>query len=283
MDCSPLRYPIYIVSKGRFERPLTANFFLKTGVPFQIVVEPQEYDNYCKVIPKEHVLELPFANLGLGSYPARNFCWEQSLKLGFKRHFIFDDNIICFSRLNNGVRKKESNSLLALQALQEFADRFSNVAIAGYNYRYFVSKETKKPYHLNGHVYSGMLINNELPFRWRMKYNEDVDLCLQALHTHNWCTILLNVFLIDKVSTTAKMKGGNQTELYQNNDEMKKMLKSRSLQVVWPQYVKVVKRFGRPHHFINWKSHFKQPLIKKQEVHGMKLIQLSSGKPIARE
>ena len=107
-----------------------------------------------------------------------------------------------------------------------------------------------------------MLIRNDIPYRWRMKYNEDVDLCLQALH-NKWCTISLNVFLIDKVSTTAKMDGGNQTELYQGNNDFKKALKSRSLEMVWKDYVKVSWRFGRPHHIVSWKKHFKHPLIKK--------------------
>ena len=104
--------------------------------------------------------------------------------------------------------------------MEDFSDRYSNVAVAGFNYLYFVTKETLKPFSINTHVYSGMLITNNIPYRWRLKYNEDVDLCLQALHG-GMCTILMNAFLIDKVSTTVKMKGGNQTELYQNNDEFK--------------------------------------------------------------
>jgi hypothetical protein len=106
-----------------------------------------------------------------------------------------------------------------------------------------------------------MLINNKIKYRWRLKYNEDVDLCLQVLND-KWCTILLNVFLINKTSTVTKMKGGNQTELYKNNNEQKKLLKAVSLQKIWPQYVKVVKRFGRWHHQVSWKKFFKHSLIK---------------------
>jgi len=93
-----------------------------------------------------------------------------------------------------------------------------------------------------------------------MQY-EDVDLCLQAL-VAKWCTILLNMYLINKTSTTSKMKGGNQTELYKNNSFDKKVLKTLSLQKVWPQYVKVVRRFGRPHHQVSWGKFFKHPLKK---------------------
>ena len=258
MDEPTLKYPIYIISKGRWKNPVTARYFLKESINFKIVVEPQEYDEYCKAIGESYVLRLPFSNLGLGSFPARNFCWEDSIRKGYKRHFIFDDNIYGFYRLNNGLRQN-CESALALKTLEDFTDRFKNIAISGFNYSMFVTRETNKPFSINTHVYSGMLINNGLPFRWRMKYNEDVDLCLQALDA-KWNTILLNAFVIKKVSTTAKMKGGNQTELYQNNDHRKKMLKTKSLEMVWPQYVKTVFRFGRPHHQISWGKHFKHPL-----------------------
>lgn len=260
MDCSEVKYPIYIVSKGRHQNPLTAKMLLKEKINFRIAVEPQEAHLYAQTIPEQNIFALEFSNLGLGSFPARNACWEDSKKMGFKKHFIFDDNIHHFSRLNNGKRT-HCSAVLALKSLESFTDRFENVAISGYNYRYFVTRSTRKPFSINTHVYSGMLINNEIPFRWRLKYNEDVDLCLQALHS-KWCTILLNAFLIDKVSTTVKMPGGNQTELYQNNDERKKMLKSKSLQLQWPQYVKVIERFGRPHHSVNWRKHFPHPLRK---------------------
>ena len=261
MDGKTIKYPIYIISKGRWENPLTARYFIQDGITdFKIVVEPQEYDNYCKVVGANHVLKTDFSNLGLGSYPARNFAWEHSIKNGFEKHLLFDDNIRGFSRLNNGQRKR-CNGIDAINALINFTDRYQNVAISGFNYRYFVTRETKKPFTINTHVYSGMLINNSIPYRWRMKYNEDVDLCLQALHD-KWCTILFNAFLIDKTSTAAKMKGGNQTELYKGNDHDKKVLKAKSLEMIWPQYAETVMRFNRPHHFVDWKKHFNHPLLK---------------------
>lgn len=266
MDIKDLKYPIYIVSKGRAENSLTDKIFLKENIPFKIAVEPQEYDQYCKKIPSEFILKLPFSNLGLGSYPARNYCWSNSIENNYKKHFIFDDNIRCFSRLNYGKRTK-TNALESLLVLQNFSDRFKNLAISGYNYRYFVTSNTKKPFTINTHVYSGMLIRNDIKYRWRLKYNEDVDLCLQALND-GWCTVLLNAYLIDKTSTAVKMKGGNQTELYKNNNEKLKALKASSLKVVWPKYAEIVYRFNRPHHFVNWKKHFKQPLIKIETKNG---------------
>lgn len=263
MDISAIKYPIYIVSKGRYETPLTAKIFLKEKIPFKIVVEPFEYEKYCNAVGSENVLVLPFENLGLGSYPARNFCWEHSIQNGYARHWVFDDNIRAFSRLNKGLRKQTS-ALLSIITLETLTDRYENVAISAFNYRYFVNRETKNPFSINTHCYSGMLIRNDIPFRWRLKYNEDVDLCLQVLDS-GLCTILLNAFLIDKTSTTVKMKGGNQEELYKNNSFDKKVLKAKSLEKIWEHkdYVKTVIRFNRPHHFVDWKKYFTHPLIKK--------------------
>lgn len=262
------RYPVYIISKGRWETPLTARFLLDEDIPFTIAVEPQEYSEYCQAIGKKYVAKLPFSNLGMGSTPARNWCWENSIERGAKRHFLFDDNINYFTRLNAGKRELHCRALPALRALEDFTDRYINIGLSGYNYQMFATRSTMKAFILNHHVYSGMLINNELPFRWRLKYNEDVDLCLQILDTKYWCTVALNVYLISKVSTTAKMKGGNQTELYQNNDHGKKKLKARSLEMVWPQYVRSVWRFERPHHQVSWRKFFKQPLLRASTVEG---------------
>jgi len=235
--------------------------FKASGIPFHIVVEPQEYDLYCEALGEDCVLALPFSNLGLGSYPARNWIWEHSIEAGHKKHWIFDDNIRAFYMLTDGKRTKMEDGKIAINKFEEFTDQFFNIGVCGFNYMYFVTKDQSKPFAVNTHVYSSLLIRNDMPFRWRLKYNEDVDLCLQVL-SNGYCTLLFNLYLIDKISTTVKLKGGNQDELYKNNDQEKKYQKSKSLEMVWPQYVKVVNRFDRWHHQISWKKHFKQKLIK---------------------
>ena len=260
-----MKYPVYIVSKGRYENPITANCFIRDGVDFKIVVEPQEYKEYCKSVGEKYVLQLPFANLGFGSYPARNFCWEHSQKEKHKRHWVFDDNISKFRRITQG-KKIECNAKKAIEILEEFTDRYENIAITGFNYTSFVVPGTSDniPFRLNVHAYSAMLIKNNMPYKWRLKYNEDVDICLQVLH-NKLCTVLFNAFTVDKTSTTAKMKGGNQTELYKGNAYEKKFLKTRSLEEVWPQYVQTKIRYDRPHHIINWMQ-FKHPLKRRKDI-----------------
>ena len=44
------KYPIYIISKGRWESRLTSKALEKIKVPYYIVVEPSEYSYYNEVI-----------------------------------------------------------------------------------------------------------------------------------------------------------------------------------------------------------------------------------------
>jgi hypothetical protein len=245
-------YPIYIVSKGRFKNPLTAKYFASCSIDYLIAVEPQEYEDYCKILGSKYVLKLPFKNLGFGSFPARNYCWEDAKQKGFNYYWCFDDNISCFDKWIDGKKQKYKNGIDAIKYVEIFAT-INKHDISGFEYRYFVAKPPKMPFKFNTHVYSAMLIKTSLPYRWRLKYNEDIDLCLNVLH-HGGKTSSCIYYMIRKTSTVAKMKGGNQDELYKNNDKKKLLLKAKMIERVWPQYAKTVIRFGRYHHLIDWKQ-----------------------------
>lgn len=252
------RFPVYVVSKGRADNGLTARFLLEDGVPFRIVVEPQEVEAYARAFGAEHVLELPFSNLGKGSYPARNWIWEHAKASGAERHWILDDNIGQVRRLYRGERIP-CDSGPAFRAVEEFACRYSNLAIAGMNYQMFVTP-TSPPYRTNVHVYSCLLIRNDLPHRWRLRYNEDTDLCLQVL-ADGFCTALVNVFMVDK-KRTMTMKGGNTDDLYVSDGRLRM---ARSLEKVWPGIVRTDWRWGRPQHVVDW-AKFDTPLELRDDV-----------------
>ena len=269
-------YPIYVISKGRYADCLTAKFLVRDGIDFHLDVEPQEADEYIKRFGKERVLILPFSNLGLGSIPARNWVWEHSKSLGFKRHWILDDNIRYMKRWYKG-RRILCSSQYAFVVSEDFVERYTNIAIAGLNYEMFGIKFVA-PFTLNAHVYSCLLILNDLPYRWRGRYNEDTDLCLQVL-SGNWCTVLFNIFLISKMRTMT-MKGGNSAELYKGDG---RLVMAHSLEVAWPGVVETKRRFQRPQHVIKnaWR-HFDTQLIRRTDIdwekigktneYGMKLV-----------
>jgi hypothetical protein len=254
------RYPVYVISKGRSKSCLTADFMLRDGVDFRLVIEPQEFKDYAAVYDKKILLVLPFSNLGLGSIPARNFVWEHALKTGADRHWIFDDNIRGTGYWWKG-RRTRINANLAISQVEEFTDRYENIAIAGMNYDTFVFSSTA-PYLRNVHVYSNLLIRNDLPFRWRGRYNEDTDLCLQAL-TAGWCTVLFNAFMIYKMQTM-KMKGGNSDQLYQGDGRLEM---ARSLERAWPYVVETKRKWKRPQHHVkkSWRQ-FDTPLIRRKDI-----------------
>lgn len=276
------RYPVYIISKGRFDNCLTAQYFLEDKVEFKLVVEPREYEDYAKHFDKDLLLKLPenMSDKKLGGFPTRNWVWEHAKANKHKRHWIFDDNIRGVSRWYNNKRIR-CNANYGIKAIEEFVDRYTNIAIAGFNYTMFAHQsglKPKMPFWLNVHVYSALLIDNELPFRWRLKYNEDVDLCLQAL-TNNYCTVSFNAFTVNKIRTMT-MKGGNTDSIYKDKGIVNKTM---SLQKMWPFHVKIVHKFKRIHHSVNWKQ-FKQPLIRRADFdftslakidnYGMKLKEL---------
>lgn len=174
-------YPVYIISKGRWESRLTVKALIKINIPFKIVVEPQEYDNYAAVINPENILILPFSNLGQGSIPVRNWVWEHSINIGAEQHWILDDNIRWFGRLNQNLKNYVDSGTI-FKAAEDFTDRYENIALSGFQYEMFTPrKETTRPFILNTRIYSCILIKNNIPYRWRGRYNEDTDLSLRVL------------------------------------------------------------------------------------------------------
>lgn len=260
------RYPVYIPSKGRANQCFTARCLDAGSVPFHIIVEPQEADAYAAHFGKERILVLPFSNLGLGSIPARNFIWEHAKDSGAERHWTLDDNLRYFKRRYKS-RRIPCEPGIALRVAEDFTDRYENIAISGLNYEMFVPTNGRiPPFYLNCHVYSCNLILNSLPFRWRGRYNEDTDLCLQVLSA-GWCTVLFNAFFVWKM-WTMQMKGGN-AELYKGDGRLKM---ARSLERMWPGVVETKRRFHRPQHVVkdSWKR-FDTPLKLKA---GIDLAQL---------
>ena len=272
------KYPVYIISKGRADSRQTSIGLDKMNVPYHIVIEPQEFEEYNKYIDESKIKVLPFSNLGEGSIPARNWCWQDSIDRGFKRHWLLDDNIPYFNRLNRNYQVRVTTGTI-FKIMEDFVDRYNNVALAGPSYDFFTIAKTKmKPFVINTRIYSVLLIKNDIPYSWRGRFNEDTDLSIRALKD-GLCTVQFNSFTQEK-ATTMTMKGGNTNELYEQTNNRKEF--AESLQKQHPDIVKVVWKFNRWHHqvdyrrFKNNKLIFKKDYIKKKGInnYGMKLIEL---------
>lgn len=252
------RYPVYIISKGRADTRLTSKALERMGVPYSIVIEPQEYDQYAAVIDPAKILVLPFSNLGQGSIPARNWVWEHSLSIGAERHWIMDDNIRGFQRITNNKKDYDMTGAIFC-AMEDFTDRYENISLSGPQYEMFIPEKPKHPpFILNTRIYSCILIKNDIPYRWRGRYNEDTGLSLRALKD-GWCTVLFYTFLQKKVATMT-MKGGNATELYRGDGRLKM---AQSLVEQHPDVTTITWKWGRYQHHVDYRPFANNKLIRK--------------------
>lgn len=266
------RYPVCIPSKGRYDVQTTGRVLTQMGVTHRFFVEETEYDLYCNAVGEQNVVRMPFHDLGQGSIPARNFIWEWAKTHGHARHWVMDDNIINFVRCTEN-RKLRVRGGRFLQAMEDFVDRYENVAMAGPHNRGFIYAGNPKmtAFLLNTRVYSCILLDTNQPERWRGRVNEDTDLSLRFLK-RGLCTVLFRTFLMEKAGTsqgdankTGGMRGGNTDNVYIDNDHRRKF--AEELQQQHPDCVKVVWRYGRFHMDIDYEHLFTQKLIRKPGVY----------------
>lgn len=180
-------FPVYIVSKGRSQSMLTSKALRQMKVPHFIAVEPPELDSYKSALAKfdlqdyATLITTPFENHGDGPGRARNWVWDHSVDLDAKKHWVLDDNIGDFYRLNRNMRIRVDSGAI-FKAAEDFVDRFENVPLAGFQYRHFIAPDSAYPaYVTNTRIYSTLLVDNDCPYRWRGRYNEDTDLSLRIL------------------------------------------------------------------------------------------------------
>jgi len=256
------QYPIYIISKGRSGTCITADHLIKMEVPFRIVIEEQEWNDYAKIYGEDILLKLDMnfkkeydtyienfdESRSKGSGPARNFVWHHSKNvLKSKFHWIFDDNILGFMYYNDDQRIKAVDGTI-FAAAEDFINRYENIGIAGLNYAMFAVPGMKdRPYVPNTKIYSGLLIRNDLDFRWAGRYNEDVDICIRSLK-EGYSTIQFDAFLSRKMGTQT-MAGGNTEAFYAEEGTLPK---SNMLMHNHPDITSVSWRFQRWHHITNY-------------------------------
>lgn len=264
------QFPIYIPSKGRAESRITMRYLEGMKVPYHVIVEEQEYPVYASVITPARLLVLPKSyqevyetcdhlgdTRGIGSGPARNFAWDHAQAAGAAFHWVIDDNIRGWYRLRHNTKFKVADGTI-FRAMEDFCLRYTNVAMAGPNYEMFVPRKIKvPPYITNTRIYSCNLIRTDAPFRWRSRMNEDTDLSLRMLK-EGWVTVLFNAFLAKKIATM-RMAGGNTDAFYAQGGTA---VKAQVLVDLHPDVARVVHKFQRWHHYVDY-SGFTQQLIRK--------------------
>jgi hypothetical protein len=269
------QFPVYVPSRGRSATRLTMKAFETMNVPYTVVVEDDEYGKYCEVIDRTKILVLdkwyqrtyePCDVLGStltkGSGPARNFIWDHAISRGAGYHWVVDDNIRAFSRNNRKIRVRVGDGTI-FKCMEDFCLRYQNVALGGPAYQQFRGRSA---FVVNTLIYGCILIRNDVPFRWRCRYNEDLDLAIRMMKS-GWCTILFRAFMQEKMRSMT-MAGGNTDVLYAEGTKKKSMM----IVAQHPDVCRLVYKFGRPHHTVDYAKFGHLKLVRKESVKRKKKV-----------
>ena len=270
---------------------LTSRSFARMKMPHFIAIEPQDFESYTNALEKFNInpyatlLVAPFSNHGDGPGRARNWCWDHAISIGAEKHWVLDDNISDFYRLHQNERIRVGDGTI-FRAAEDFVDRYKNIPIAGFGYKFFhPATETQFPFKVNTRIYSTLLIDNDCPYRWRGRYNEDTILSLDVLKdvkknlTHEelnavnedgtlknskrerYSTVEFITFLQDKLNTQTQ-KGGNTAEFYQKEGTA---AKSAMLVDVHPDVAEAREMYDRDHHKVRYEVFRGNWLIRTDE------------------
>lgn len=259
------KYPIYVISKGRWKHKYTVDSLEYMNVKYKLVIEEQEVEEYVNHgTNPENILTLPneLCNLGMGSVTVRNFVWEHSIEQGHYRHWVLDDNIKGFVRFHKSSHIPIKSGL-PFYLIEKIADRYKDVMLCGMNYKMFCPEIDlrRERVQMNTRIYSCILIQNDCPFRWRGKYNEDTDLSLRVLK-QGYPTLLFNSFLCNKLATYT-CTGGNTSSIYSEENSMYN--KAKSLLDQHPDVVKISnnKFVGKKscHHVVDYRPFENNKLV----------------------
>ena len=256
------KYPIYIPSKGRWDKTLTANMFDKENVFYFVVIVEDEKEKYQERFESKNLLILPPENTGWLS-GSRNWIKNHATESGFKFHWQFDDDIRKIKKIDKKKTVKCS-TLEALQEIENLVDQYQNIGISGIRNACF--PDFKKSLKINQMAYCCVLVNNKNQFEWRGGkgiedwQHEDTDYSIQVL-SMGLCTVLINYYVFESANI-----GTNAGGCFEKYTFDKRINGIRKLQKKWPNLgIDITMRNGvpRPKTAHLWRK-FKTPLKKHE-------------------
>ena len=267
---SETRFPVYIVSKGRHDCCLTSQYMTACNVKHYVVVEQHQLQDYQQTVgqsPYVTLLTIPQRffdeyethcdyenNEGetrkTGPGAARNFAWWHSMQNGFEAHHVLDDNMRGFHMLSDNMKIKVRTGAI-IRLMEDHFMACENAVLGGPCYSMFAPKtDDRGAFITNTRIYSWILIKNHIwdeGIQWRARYNEDSILSIDVMKK-GYSTIQYYVFLQNKIATQS-LPGGNTEEFYAKEGTVRK---SEMLAQIHPDCSKVVWRFSRVHHYVDY-------------------------------
>lgn len=261
---------IYIISKGRPQcrtaKTLTdmnypGEWFIVCGNNDDKLPEYQERWGKDRILVFDWYEEVKRSNLldnfgvekmGSGAVPVRNATRRIAEQRGELRHWQFDDDYMYFRHINGELKKNETVRSGAffeheLNRIATFAHE-AGLANAGFclgmeSFPEMVKTFSKRVF--NAH---NMPTDEKLFQTWRGRMNDDL---INALDVYHSGKIEMSFkFMTLMLAPTQSEKGGN-SEIYESEGTVRK---TAYAVLVDPKNTKLVIRFGRFHHKVNWRG-----------------------------
>lgn len=259
---------IYIISKGRPKcttaRTLTkidypGEWFIVCGNNDETLPEYRErwgehvlvFDWYDEITRTDTLDNFGFESMASGAVPVRNATCDIARSRGDRRHWQLDDDYYGFYRTIPKTMKKkrlDGKGLYdTLLEVAEFADTcdLNNCGIA---------LTTIESTPLKAGMYSPRVFNaHNMPTdpekftRWRGRMNDDL---INAIETYRKGGFEMSFYFASICMEPSQQESGGLTELYKAEGTVRKTAYPVLLA---PQAVKLVPKFGRYHHSVNWR------------------------------
>lgn len=258
---------IYIISKGR-PKCLTAQtlnkigykgeWFIVCGNNDETIPEYQKiwgkdkiliFDWYEEVKKTDFLDNFGVENMPSGAVPVRNAVRKISYDRGELRHWQFDDDYYGFTRVDFDFKKNHNVTG------EEFERELNNLATFAHeaklaNIGFCLGHEA---FPSNGLNFSKRVFNaHNLPsdeklfVKWRGRMNDDLINALDVVHQGK--REMAMYYLSLTLEPTQSEKGGN-TDIYKMVGTVRKTAYAI---LIDPAAVKLVIRFGRYHHQVDW-------------------------------
>ena len=184
-------YPIFVISYNRAKNHTTAKWLAKYGIHHFMVIHKEQLDEYKKYQTKEMeefttFLEfddsykfkyetcdnIPHTIKNAGSGAERNFAWDYSIKLGYKAHWLMDDNMSFYHIIgkakNTYKRERCTPEAFAEKwhKAEHFFNKYENLLMLELAQNDFFFNIHTLTYALNTRCFSCNLIWNDMPIRW---------------------------------------------------------------------------------------------------------------------
>jgi hypothetical protein len=214
-------------------------------VPFTLVVEPQEYEEYQAEFPNFPFLIIPENDKGV-TY-VRNQILEVARGKELKWIWMMDDDIKSFHLTENSKTIKAGPAQVIFQA-EACLKSIPNLAIGAMEYQQY-AWAAKKPFVKNSYCDVAAFLNIELtrPLNYRPDCKEDRDFVLQCL------ALGYNSARSSWTSFSVPKNGSNKGGLQDDYLAGKEMAWSQNMIRLWPGICEMhVKKDGRTDVKIHW-------------------------------